>query len=182
MATYTKTGDNGTTSLVGGTRVKKYDVRVKAYGEIDSLVSLMGYIGTLLKNDEYKNAFFVIQDKLFICESIVACEKAEILEKMDSILDSDISYLEKKIDAMEEELPRLKSFIIPSSSQSACLVHMARTLCRKCERLCVECSDKYGLDANVLKYLNRLSDYFFVLSRKIMQDKHRTERYWKSRM
>lgn len=178
MATYTKTGDTGTTSLVGGTRVKKYDLRVQAYGEIDALVSLMGYIGTLLRNDDYVNAFIVIQNKLFVCESIVACEKQEILETMGRILDSDISYLERKIDTMEEELPKLKAFIIPSASQTACLIHMARTLCRKCERLCVEVNDEYGLEANVLKYLNRLSDYFFVLARKIMQDKHRNERYW----
>lgn len=180
MATYTKAGDAGTTSLVGGERVKKYDLRVQAYGEIDALVSLMGYISTLLKNDDYLNTFIIIQNKLFVCESIVACEKKEILEKMEKILDSDITYLERKIDAMEEELPRLKAFIIPSSSQTACLIHMARTLCRKCERLCVEVYDTYGLDANVLKYLNRLSDYFFVLARKVMQDKHRNERYWQA--
>lgn len=178
MATYTKTGDTGTTSLVGGTRVKKYDLRVQAYGEIDALVSLMGYIGTLLKNDDYLNAIIVIQNRLFVCESIVACEKKDILETMGQIKDSDITYLERKIDAMEEDLPRLKAFIIPSSSQTACLIHLARTLCRKCERLCVEVNDNYGLDANVLKYLNRLSDYFFVLARKVMQDKHRNERYW----
>lgn len=180
MATYTKTGDAGTTSLVGGERVKKYDLRVQAYGEIDALVSLMGYIGTLLKNDDYLNAFIVIQNRLFVCESIVACEKKEILETMGQIKDADITYLERKIDAMEEELPRLKAFIIPSSSQTACLIHLARTLCRKCERLCVEVNDNYGLEANVLKYLNRLSDYFFVLARKVMQDKHRNERYWQA--
>lgn len=180
MATYTKTGDTGTTSLVGGTRVKKYDLRVQAYGEIDALVSLMGYIGTLLKNDDYLNAIIVIQNRLFVCESIVACEKKDILETMGQIKDSDITYLERKIDAMEEDLPRLKAFIIPSSSQTACLIHLARTLCRKCERLCVEVNDNYGLDANVLKYLNRLSDYFFVLARKVMQDKHRNERYWQA--
>lgn len=180
MATYTKTGDTGTTSLVGGTRVKKYDLRVQAYGEIDALVSLMGYIGTLLKNDDYLNAIIVIQNRLFVCESIVACEKKDILETMGQIKDSDITYLERKIDAIEEDLPRLKAFIIPSSSQTACLIHLARTLCRKCERLCVEVNDNYGLDANVLKYLNRLSDYFFVLARKVMQDKHRNERYWQA--
>lgn len=180
MATYTKTGDTGTTSLVGGTRVKKYDLRVQAYGEIDALVSLMGYIGTLLKNDDYLNAIIVIQNRLFVCESIVACEKKDILETMGQIKDSDITYLERKIDAMEDDLPRLKAFIIPSSSQTACLIHLARTLCRKCERLCVEVNDNYGLDANVLKYLNRLSDYFFVLARKVMQDKHRNERYWQA--
>lgn len=178
MATYTKTGDTGTTSLVGGTRVKKYDIRVQAYGELDSLVSLMGYIGTLLKVDDYKNSFIVIQRKLFICESIVACEKEDLLDKMGAILDSDIRFLERKIDAMEEELPKLRAFIIPSSSQTACLLHLARTICRKCERLCVEVNDKYGLNPNVLCYLNRLSDYFFVLARKVMQDKHRTERFW----
>lgn len=180
MATYTKTGDTGTTSLAGGTRVKKYDIRVQAYGEIDSLVSLMGYIDTLLKTDDYKNAFVVIQKKLFICESIVACEKEDMLDKMGAIMDSDIMFLERKIDAMEEELPKLEAFVIPSSSQTACLLHLARTMCRKCERLCVEVSDKHGLDSNVLKYLNRLSDYFFVLARKVMQDKHRTERFWEA--
>ena len=180
MATYTKTGDKGTTSLVGGTRVKKYDIRVQAYGEIDELVSLVGYIETILKNDDHSATFVVIQNKLFICESIVACEKQEILNQMSTISDTDIAYLERKIDSIEGDLPKVKAFVRPASSQTACLIHIARTICRKCERLCVEVNDKYGLNENVLKYLNRLSDYFFVLARKVMQDKHRTERYWKA--
>ncbi|MBQ9254109.1 MAG: cob(I)yrinic acid a,c-diamide adenosyltransferase [Bacteroidales bacterium] len=176
---YTKKGDDGITSLVGGTRVKKYDIRVQAYGEIDELVSLLGYITTLIKSDDRKNELIVIQNKLFVCESIVACESQEILEKMDTILDVDITYLEKKIDNMTEELPPLKQFIIPSGSQTACLLHVARTKCRKCERLCVEVADKFGLNPNVLSYLNRLSDYLFTYARFVMREKHRPERFWK---
>lgn len=179
MSIYTKTGDNGTTSLVGGTRVKKYDIRVQAYGEIDQLVSLLGYVVTLIHNNEHKNSLIMAQNKLFLCESIVACEDETILKQMDTIKDSDISYLEQKIDILEEDLPKLRAFIIPSESQTACLLHVCRTICRKCERLCVESADRYGLTPNVLKYLNRLSDYLFVLSRKIMQEKNRTERIWK---
>lgn len=178
--TYTRKGDDGTTSLVGGTRVKKYDIRVQAYGEIDELVSLLGYISCNMKDSDKKAEISIIQDKLFICESIVACEDKDILERIDNIHDADIMFLERKIDAMNEILPALKNFIIPSSSQTACLMHIARTTCRKCERLCVESADKYGLDENVLKYLNRLSDYFFVLARYVMFSKHRKEKYWES--
>jgi cob(I)alamin adenosyltransferase len=176
---YTKTGDDGTTSLIGGTRVKKYDIRVKAYGEIDELVSFIGYISAFLHHDEYKGELFVIQNKLFTCESLVACEKEDIKKKMPEIKDVDIAYLERKIDTMNEDLPEIHEFIIPSESQTACLMNMARTMTRKCERLCVEVSDNYKINNNIIKYLNRLSDYFFVLSRRIMKQKHRPEKFWK---
>lgn len=175
---YTKTGDDGTTSLVGGERVKKYDIRVQAYGEIDELVSIIGYISSFMHHEEYKGELFVIQNRLFDCESIVACEKEEMLKQLPTIKDVDIAFLERKIDTMNQELPEIKRFLIPSGSQTACLVNIARTVTRKCERLCVEVNDKYPLDSNVLKYLNRLSDYFFVLGRRIMKQKHRPEKYW----
>ena len=176
---YTKTGDDGTTSLVGGTRVKKYDLRVQAYGEIDELVSVLGFVSTMLTNEDLKDEVAIIQNKLFICESIVACEKEELLDKMGDILDADVAFLEKKIDAMTAKLPKLNQFIIPSGSRTACTLHVARTLCRKCERLCVEVADKYGLNNNVLRYLNRLSDYLFTTARFVMKEKHKTERFWK---
>ncbi|MCF0210384.1 MAG: cob(I)yrinic acid a,c-diamide adenosyltransferase [Bacteroidales bacterium] len=176
---YTKTGDDGTTSLVGGTRVKKYDLRVQAYGEIDELVSVLGFVSTMLTNEDLKDEVAIIQNKLFICESIVACEKEELLDKMGDILDADVAFLEKKIDAMTAKLPKLNQFIIPSGSRTACTIHVARTLCRKCERLCVEVADNYGLNNNVLRYLNRLSDYLFTTARFVMKEKHKTERFWK---
>ena len=176
---YTKKGDDGTTSLVGGTRVKKFDIRVQTYGELDHLVSPLGFVSTFLKRENYSGEIFVIQCKLFEIESMVACEDAKTLSKVAQISDVDIAYLERKIDVMSEDLPPLKNFIIPTSSQTATLLNLARTQTRRCERLLVECNETYPQNPVTIKYLNRLSDYLFTLSRLIMKQKHRPEKYFK---
>ncbi|MBR1627169.1 MAG: cob(I)yrinic acid a,c-diamide adenosyltransferase [Bacteroidales bacterium] len=176
---YTKKGDDGTTSLVGGTRVKKFDIRVQTYGEIDHLVSLLGFASALLKHDNYASELFVIQCRLFEIESMVACENEEVLSQVPNIREIDVQYLERKIDTMSKELPALKYFIIPSGSQTATLLNIATTQTRRCERLLVECNEYYPQSPIALKYLNRLSDYLFTLSRMIMKERHRTEKYWK---
>ncbi|MBP3253213.1 MAG: cob(I)yrinic acid a,c-diamide adenosyltransferase [Bacteroidales bacterium] len=177
---YTKKGDDGTTSLVGGTRVKKYDIRVQTYGEIDHLISLLGYTATHLRHDNYSGEIFVIQCKLFEIESMIACENSETLSKVVHVTDIDVQYLERKIDTMSADIPPLKNFIIPSGSQTVTLLNMARTQTRRCERLAVECNEQYPQDPVVLKYLNRLSDYLFVLGRMIAKQKHRPEKFWKA--
>lgn len=176
---YTKKGDDGTTSLVGGTRVKKYDIRVQTYGEIDHLVSLLGYVSTFLKHEGFEGELFVIQNKLFVIESMVACEDASLLEQLTKIYDSDVQYLERKIDEMSAELPAVKMFIIPSGSQTATLLNVATTQTRRCERLLVQCNDTYPQNPVALKYINRLSDYLFTLSRFMMHQKKRTEKFFK---
>ena len=177
---YTKRGDTGTTSLVGGTRVKKYDIRVSTYGEIDHLVSLLGYMATFLKHGDLAGEIYVIQCKLFEIESMVACEDEQTLMKVPQVQELDVDYLERKINEKTTNLPPLQGFIIPSGSQSGCLIHMARTQTRKCERLLAECNDTYPQSPVAMKYMNRLSDYLFTLARYVMMQKKRPEKYWKS--
>ncbi len=177
---YTKRGDDGTTSLVGGTRVKKNDIRVCTYGEIDHLVSLLGYVSTFLKHENYIGEIFVIQCKLFEIESMIACEDEQTLQRVPHLTENDIKYLERKIDTMAAELPPMKGFIIPGSSRTATLLNVATTQTRRCERLMVECNETYPVDKLALEYINRLSDYLFTLSRTVMKNKHRVEKYWKT--
>lgn len=176
---YTKTGDEGMTSLVGGTRVKKYDIRVETYGEMDQLVALLGYITTYLPKEKEIFDIVTIQHHLFVIESIVACEKDEWLEKMSKIRETDVEFLERKIDEMSEQMPPLKNFIIPSKSRTATLLHYAATQTRRCERLLVECNDTYPQNPIILKYINRLSDYLFTLARYTMKKKNLTETFYR---
>ncbi len=175
---YTKTGDDGTTSLVGGTRVKKYDIRVETYGEIDHLVGLLGFASTFLRGLDCAAEILVIQNKLFVIESMVACEDAQLLERLTKISDVDVKYLERKIDEKTKDLTPLTRFIIPSGSQTATILNVATTQTRRCERLLVKCNDTYPQNPIILQYINRLSDYLFTLSRWIMKEKNVNERYF----
>jgi cob(I)alamin adenosyltransferase len=171
---YTKTGDDGTTGLFGSNklRVKKYDLRVEAYGTVDELNSSIGLILANLSDLNYYIAtsedLTEIQRKLFNISSQLAMDDSELssnYKKQLSITEEDILFFENRIDNMNEELPELKEFILPMGHISATQCHMSRTICRRCERRIVELSDNVEVDKNVLKYINRLSDYLFVLSR-----------------
>ncbi len=177
---YTKKGDEGMTSLVGGTRVKKNDIRVQTYGEIDQLVSLLGFAATFLSSSDEASELYVIQNKLFEIESEIACEDEHLRANVCHISPLDVQYLEHKIDVMTVELPALKGFIIPSSSRTATLLHVCRTQARRCERLLVECNDMFPQNPITMQYINRLSDYLFTLARKVMKMKHRPEKYYKN--
>jgi cob(I)alamin adenosyltransferase len=174
MKIYTKGGDKGQTSLVGGTRVSKAHDKIEAYGTVDELNSAIGIIAS--SNEEYSDFLNVIQHKLFNAGSILASEN-DLSFELPSIQLSDIELLEKEIDRLEKGLPRLKNFILPGGSIISAHTHLARCICRRAERRIVGLEeDKYAL---ILQYLNRLSDYLFVLSREYLRLEGKAEIIWK---
>ena len=168
---YTKTGDKGFTSLIGGERVPKYDNRIEAYGTVDELNSWIGLIRDQDIDENLKNVLSGIQNALFVMETQLA-KGRHISEKMDlpQVTRIDVGILEKEIDRMEKDLPPLHSFIRPGGNTIASYCHIARTVCRRTERLIVKIAEKYSVDCLNIQYINRLSDYLFVLSRKITKD------------
>ena len=174
---YTKTGDKGTTSLVGGSRVLKCSLRVDTYGDLDELVSYIGlcreYVEEHLASDLVK-----IQNVLFNLESIIACEKEEYLSKMPAVKEEDIKFLETKIDEMSLVVPPLKQFVLPGGEESSAHLNVARTICRRCERKMVALLQECEVSPLCMQYINRLSDYLFMLSRYIMQQKGKQETFW----
>lgn len=182
MKTYTRTGDEGMTSLVGGLRVPKFDERVEAYGTVDELSA---FVGVLHDQEsvvaELKEVLQTIQDKLFIIESHFAIEEGVEIKKMiPQLADEDVSFLEQQIDKMNARLPELKSFIIPGGNLKASYAHVCRTICRRAERQGWKLAAQYDVDLVDLKYLNRLSDFFFVLARCFSNDENLCETCWKS--
>lgn len=182
MKIYTKTGDTGSTSLFGGKRVSKSDLRIDTYGTVDELNSYIGLLRDQSVNTIRKDILIEIQDRLFTVGSILATEPGNTKVKIPSLSESDIQFLEKEIDGMETSLPPMKSFVLPGGHQSVSFCHIARTVCRRAERLSVALNDLEKIDELVIKYLNRLSDYLFVLSRKITQELGAEETPWKPRM
>lgn len=176
---YTKTGDDGTTGLIGGSRVKKYDIRLEAYGTVDELNS---HVGLILSGVEDKRVYEVltdVQNKLFVIGAHLAMdENAGDMKQQLPCTDQDIELLEKEMDQMFEVLPKLNHFILPTGCQTAAFAHVARTVCRRAERRIVELAEKTDVDQNLAKYINRLSDYLFVLSRKLNFDKKVAETPW----
>ncbi|PTN06340.1 cob(I)yrinic acid a,c-diamide adenosyltransferase [Mangrovibacterium marinum] len=176
---YTKTGDDGTTGLIGGSRVKKYDSRLEAYGTVDELNSFVGLVLSGVEDERVRKLLTDVQAKLFVIGAHLAMdENAGDLKQQLPCSEVDIEALEKEMDRMFEELPRLNHFILPTGCQTAAYAHVARTVCRRAERRIVELADKISVDENLVKYINRLSDYLFVLSRKLNQDKKIPETPW----
>jgi cob(I)alamin adenosyltransferase len=175
---YTKTGDKGETSLIGGTRVPKFNIRIEAYGTVDELNSYIGLIRDQQIDSHYKDVLLIIQHKLFASESLLACDNEEASKKLPNVIEKDIKLLEKEIDKMSELLPELHSFIIPGGNTVVSYCHIARCVCRRAERLTIKIASEYSVDVFVLKYLNRLSDYLFVLARKIALDSGVAEVQW----
>lgn len=177
MKVYTKTGDKGKTSLIGGTRVPKYDTRIEAYGTIDELMAHIAVVHDSINDILLKTNLISIQDRLMTCASILATD-CDNCKEIPNIYDTDIEFLENEIDEMELKVPKLKSFILPGGNIASSHTHVARTICRRAERLCVKLNESINFDSNVSKYLNRLSDYLFVLSRKIIYDSNSIEIIW----
>ncbi|MDR1005469.1 MAG: cob(I)yrinic acid a,c-diamide adenosyltransferase [Bacteroidales bacterium] len=175
---YTRKGDDGSTSLVGGERVRKDNLRVEVYGQIDELNSYIGLIACLIKNAEYKAQLIRIQNLLFNAESLVACEDASIAQNMPKIKPEHIRELENAIDEMTKDVPPLTKFILPGGTEVAAHINVGRTICRRVERLAVKFAAQETVDTNVLKFINRLSDYLFALSRKELFDCGVEETYW----
>ena len=174
MEIYTKTGDTGETSLVGGTRVSKSDAKIEAYGTVDELNSSLGVIASL--DVHYSDFIKSIQHKLFNIGSVLAAEEDLSFELPDIAL-SDISLLEQEIDRLNKSLPKLKNFILPGGSVLSAHTHVSRCICRRAERRVVILGDaKYGTH---IKYLNRLSDYLFILSREFLRIEGKEEVIWR---
>ncbi|MCZ4222873.1 cob(I)yrinic acid a,c-diamide adenosyltransferase [Pedobacter rhodius] len=178
MKIYTKTGDKGQTSLIGGTRVPKYHLRIETYGTVDELNS---YIGLVMCQDieNHHRAFLKeIQDRLFTIGASLAADPEKSKMKIPDLHDADIILLETEIDAMNEVLPALKHFVLPGGNTVVSYCHLARCVCRRVERLTVELAENSFVDERVTVYLNRLSDYLFVLARKLNMDFGAEENIW----
>lgn len=180
---YTKTGDTGNTSLIGGTKVPKSHIRIDTYGTVDELNSYIGLCNDQLQDAESKHLLKEIQDRLFTIGSSLACDPdREPMMKIPDLKESDVVLLEQEIDRMNEKVPPMRSFILPGGHVAVSSLHVARCICRRAERLCVELQQSGGfVDALVIKYLNRLSDYLFVLSRYIGHLLGVEEVPWKAR-
>ena len=181
---YTKTGDLGKTSLIGGTKVPKSHIRIETYGTVDELNSYIGLVGDHLSNEHTKVILKEIQDRLFTIGSSLACDPdKETLMKIPDLKETDITLLENEIDKMNETLPPMKFFVLPGGHVAVSTVHVARCVCRRAERLCVNMQEhEMFVDPLVIKYLNRLSDYLFVVSRYISHILKVSEVPWKPRV
>jgi cob(I)alamin adenosyltransferase len=182
MKIYTKKGDEGKTGLIGGTRVMKSSMRIEAYGTTDELNSYIGLLRDQEIDPNYVEQLIEIQDRLFTIGSILASDPEKSIMKIPDLRTEDVELLEKWMDEMDEMLPEMKSFILPGGHTTVSYCHIARCVCRRGERIIVDLSSSEFVDAIVLKYMNRLSDYLFVLGRKIAQDLNATEQPWKPRM
>lgn len=181
MKIYTKKGDQGSTGLIGGTRVSKGDVRIEAYGTVDELNSYIGLISTLAIDLRYVSQLQEIQDRLFTIGSHLAADPEKSKMQLPDLTESDVEKLEHWMDVMDEALPALTAFILPSGHPISAHAHVARCICRRAERMAVSLDELEGVEALVLTYLNRLSDYLFVLARKISLDNGTTEHTWTPR-
>lgn len=183
MKIYTKTGDKGSTSLIGGTKVPKSHLRIEAYGTVDELNSHIGLCRDLLTDNAIRKLLQEIQDRLFTIGSSLACDpEKEPRMRLPDLKESDITLLEKAIDSMNESLPEMKNFILPGGHPAVSHLHIARCVCRRAERCVVRLEMEYPeSDSLTLKYLNRLSDYFFVLARYAGKQLNAQEVAWKWR-
>jgi cob(I)alamin adenosyltransferase len=181
---YTKTGDLGKTSLIGGTKVPKSHIRIDAYGTVDELNSYIGLLSDNFRHEPTNAALKEIQDRLFTIGSSLACDAdKEPLLKIPDLKEEDVKWLEQEIDAMDSVLLPMKSFILPGGHVSISTAHIVRCVCRRAERKCVNMIEhELFVDPLVLKYLNRLSDYLFILARFIAHQLNVDEIAWKPRV
>lgn len=181
---YTKTGDKGQTSLIGGTRVSKGHIRIESYGTVDELNSYLGLLNDTLHDDVITLSIRTIQDRLFTIGAELATSPIkEVKMKLPDLHQEDLDYLEKEMDMMNEQLPEMRNFILPGGQQAASVAHIARCVCRKAERLCVVLQEQEPLSSDlIIPYLNRLSDYLFVLARYITHIRKGVEIPWRARI
>lgn len=178
MKIYTKRGDKGLTSLIGGTRVPKHHLRIESYGTVDELNVYIGLIRGRKIDEELQNVLKEIQDRLFTIGASLAADPEKSKMKIPDLHESDVEFLELEIDKMDANLPPLTHFILPGGSDSVSFCHLARVVCRKAERISVQLSESSFVDEKVIMYLNRLSDYLFVLGRKMAIDDQVEEFIW----
>ncbi len=177
---YTKTGDDGTTGLFGGARLPKHHIRIEAYGTVDELNSVIGWLMAFVQHGETYELLQTIQARLFTVGSNLASDPDKDMITPD-LTDNDTQMLEKSIDSMQSELPELKHFILPGGSEAISAAHLARTVCRRAERRCVALAFDSQVEPIIILYLNRLSDYFFVLARWIGHQEGVQEIKWTPR-
>ncbi len=185
MKIYTKTGDKGTTALFGGTRVPKHHIRIESYGTVDELNSHLGLIRDQEIKQDYKDLIIHIQDRLFTVGAILATDPEKAILKngkerlnIPKITSENIERLEQEMDTMNAELPPMTHFVLPGGHQTVSFCHIARCVCRRAERLATALNDIESIDPSALMYLNRLSDYLFVLARKLSSDLQANEIKW----
>jgi cob(I)alamin adenosyltransferase len=177
---YTKTGDDGTTGLIGGVRVKKYNIRLESYGTVDELNSYIGLIVSMDIDKHIKEVLKKVQSVLFtIGAQLATDDSVSEFKKQVPCKQEDIEMLEKEMDEMFKVLPKLNNFILPGGSQAAAHAQVARTICRRAERRIVELSEQTEIDKNLIIFINRLSDYLFVVGRKISFDDKVAETLWR---
>lgn len=190
---YTKTGDNGTTSLVGGRRVKKYDQRVETYGTVDELNAHIGMLATMMRDksidlemafdvrEQFENCYKQLktaQNKLFVIQTLLATEDEETYKKLPQLDDNATDEMEAWIDDIDKRLPTLKSFVIPGGTTISAQAHIARTVCRRAERQIVRLAEEENIEEKIKKYINRTSDYLFVISRFALILENKAENFW----
>ena len=179
MKIYTRTGDNGTTGLIGGTRISKHALRIETYGTVDELNAHIGLIRDQSIPMVYIEQLLVIQDRLFTFGSQLAADPRKSTMKLPDLYDEDVLFLEQCIDAMDEKLPPMKSFVLPGGHTTVSFCHVARCVCRRSERIANQLHEEQTISPLILKYLNRLSDYLFTLSRAISIELNVEEKPWK---
>lgn len=185
MKIYTKTGDDGSTGLYGGTRVPKYDLRIEAYGTVDELNSTIGLVKDQSSNKELKITLIQIQNDLFTIGAMLATPKEKEQLKsgkerlnIPKIDNSNTAFIENAIDKMNADLPPMTNFVLPGGHVTVSYCHIARCVCRRVERLCVRLHQQSNINTSILSYLNRLSDYLFVLARKLTYELNIEEIPW----
>ncbi len=179
---YTKTGDKGQTSLIGGTRLPKHHIRIEAYGTVDELNSHLGLLRDVITEEDTNNLLISIQDRLFTIGSHLAADPGKNKMQLPPIVEEDIVALEKAIDNITAVVPEMKSFVLPGGHVHVSYCHIARCVCRRAERAVLRLAEQEEVDGIHAKYLNRLSDYLFMLSRWLMHTLNAKEIPWKARM
>lgn len=181
---YTKTGDKGGTSLIGGARVPKSHIRIESYGTVDELNSYLGMINDMVQNTTITEWLREVQDRLFTLGAVLATNPdKEVKMKLPDLHDTDVTWLEGLIDKMNEELPEMRSFILPGGNLAASTCHVSRCVCRRAERICVAMQEQQEvIPPIVIQYLNRLSDFLFTLARYIGHINNAPEIPWRARV
>ena len=178
MKIYTKKGDSGKTSLIGGTRVPKHHLRIESYGTVDELNSYIGLIRDQNIDKKDIEVLLEIQDRLFTIGSHLASDPGKSKMVLPELFEKDITFLENEIDRMDDQLEEMRSFVLPGGNTVVSYSHIARSVCRRTERVAVHLSEESEVDEKIITYLNRLSDYLFTLSRKLTKDLHAKEIAW----
>lgn len=182
MKVYTKKGDTGTTGLLGGTRLPKHHLRIESYGTVDELNAFIGVLRDSISSSTHRADLKKIQDELFTIGSQLAADPEKNKMELPMISQGEVAFLELRMDEMDKELPEMKFFVLPGGHPAVSNAHVCRCVCRRAERLCVALAENGVVNPLILQYLNRLSDYFFVLSRQLTMELGVDEVPWQPRV